>query len=450
MAHVVPEDEEEQLKLALAMSLEDSHSATHAATDTMPSGSLSSMGLDRKAMEQERIARLQAKEHISPLPMSNKRTIDRVEVLDATSLTSRNDGINAGAAPSKRAKTDSAGQGKNGRFRRGAVLKTWCYGFDRTDQDIKIEEVLEKNTLQLAVLSSFQWDMEWLLSKMSPTTRMVFVMQAKDQATRDQYRSETASMSNLRLCFPPMPGNVNCMHSKLMLLSYPTHLRVVVPTANLVSYDWGETGVMENSLFLIDLPRRPSGEVVAAEKLPPFGQDLIYFCRAMGLQGDILRSIGKFDFSQTTDLALVHTIGGEHHEAWDRTGYPGLGRAVSGLGLGAANEVEIDFVASSIGAVNEDLVRMIYLACKGDNGTTEYEARTNKPKNKAHATSKIPDIDAITSRFKVYFPTFDAVRQSKGGPRSAGTVCFQERWWESPKFPKKILSLRVSASAPVC
>jgi len=30
------------------------------------------------------------------------------------------------------------------------------------------------------------------------------------------------------------------------LLAYPTHLRVVVPSANLTKYDWGETGVMEN------------------------------------------------------------------------------------------------------------------------------------------------------------------------------------------------------------
>ena len=36
------------------------------------------------------------------------------------------------------------------------------------------------------------------------------------------------------------------MHSKLMLLSHPTYLRVVVPSANLVPYDWGESGVMEN------------------------------------------------------------------------------------------------------------------------------------------------------------------------------------------------------------
>ena len=45
------------------------------------------------------------------------------------------------------------------------------------------------------------------------------------------------------------------MHSKLQLLSHPTHLRVVVPSANLVSYDWGETGTMENVRMQILYPK---------------------------------------------------------------------------------------------------------------------------------------------------------------------------------------------------
>jgi len=38
-----------------------------------------------------------------------------------------------------------------------------------------------------------------------------------------------------------------CMHSKLQLLKFPGFLRIVVPSGNLVSYDWGETGTMENA-----------------------------------------------------------------------------------------------------------------------------------------------------------------------------------------------------------
>lgn len=39
------------------------------------------------------------------------------------------------------------------------------------------------------------------------------------------------------------PGS---MHSKLQLLKYPDYLRIAIPTGNLVAYDWGESGVMEN------------------------------------------------------------------------------------------------------------------------------------------------------------------------------------------------------------
>lgn len=49
----------------------------------------------------------------------------------------------------------------------------------------------------------------------------------------------------IRFCFPPMHG-IGSMHSKLMLLKYEKYMRIVVPTGNLMSFDWGETGTMEN------------------------------------------------------------------------------------------------------------------------------------------------------------------------------------------------------------
>jgi hypothetical protein len=51
--------------------------------------------------------------------------------------------------------------------------------------------------------------------------------------------------SRIRFCFPPMNGP-GSMHSKLQLLKYEGYLRIVVPSGNLVPYDWGEAGVLEN------------------------------------------------------------------------------------------------------------------------------------------------------------------------------------------------------------
>lgn len=54
-------------------------------------------------------------------------------------------------------------------------------------------------------------------------------------------------LPNVSLVFPNMSGQINCMHSKLMLLFHETYLRIVIPTANLVKFDWGgNKGIMEN------------------------------------------------------------------------------------------------------------------------------------------------------------------------------------------------------------
>ena len=206
--------------------------------------SLSFLGIDRKKMEEERLAR---KRKASPMLASEPKKANKTPPSPAPLAASIHSPMPVGPLV----------------YPKGVVRKTWAFGHARNGTDIKLEEVLQKSSLQLAVLSSFQWETNWLFSKLDLNkTRVTLVMQAKEQATRDQYIRETAGMKNLRLCFPNMEGQINCMHSKLMLLSYPTYLRVVVPTANLVPYDWGEDGTMENSVFLIDLPRLEGGRKV--------------------------------------------------------------------------------------------------------------------------------------------------------------------------------------------
>jgi hypothetical protein len=402
-------------------------------------------GLDRKAMEQERIARKRKANEIStdvkPDQVAKPAILrDKVKEVGTAKQSF------PASRPSSSTSTPSTPVSSTLKFAKGAVKKTWCFGYPRKD-DIKLEEVLDARNLNLAVLSAFQWDVEWVLKKITnPTAKMVLVMQAKEEATRKQYEQETSSMSNLRLCFPPMPGQVNCMHSKLMLLSYTTHLRVVIPSANLMPYDWGETGVMENMVFLIDLPRLPQGHLTSPENMTFFGTELIYFCTAMNLGLDIVASLYKFDFSATACMAFVHTIGGEHKgvgDPWRRTGYCGLGRAIQNLGLKSDNEVQVDWIASSIGAVKEDLLISLYLACQGDDGMTEYSWR----KLKASSFRKEPRIyteqaavkDCVKRNLKLYFPSRDTVFASKGGPQNAGTICFQSKWYDAETFPKTLL-----------
>ena len=434
------DQEDEDLKLAIALSLQereghsglldtqsnvmDGRSATtdqllekSAENHQTLAGPISGLlGLDRAAMERERLERKRKaaglSQSSSPPPDTKKARVD------------------VPSAPVS--------------FPDGAVRKTWVKGFARED-DIKIEEVLQRDDLQLAVLSSFQWDIEWLLQKIDlKKSKVILVMEAKDEATKAQYRKETAGVQNLRLCFPPMLGVASHMHSKLMLLSHPTYLRIAVPSANLVRYDWGETGHMENSLFVLDLPRLANSRRTEPQDLPPFGQDLTYFCKAIGLPDEVVKSMLSFDFSKTKDYAFVHSIGGPHEgaeESWRRTGYCGLGRAVSQLGLShQACPLRIDFVASSIGSLNSDFLSALYLAAQGDDGTAELVKRTPSAAKHLSRARKLPaSKEAITNRFTIYFPSNETVDNSRGGPMGAGTVCFQESWFSSARFPQRRL-----------
>ena len=62
--------------------------------------------------------------------------------------------------------------------------------------------------------------------------------------------NDTKDMKNIRLCFPPMDGQVNTMHSKLMILFHPEYVRIAVPTANMTMTDWGENRLMENASLI--------------------------------------------------------------------------------------------------------------------------------------------------------------------------------------------------------
>lgn len=74
----------------------------------------------------------------------------------------------------------------------------------------------------------------------------------------------------------------------------------------------------------------------------------------------------------------------------------------------------------------------------------EYTFRNAKrpPHNKG--TSSASSIDESTAkewkdRFRAYFPSLDVVKNSKGGLPSAGTICFQSKWYKSPTFPSQVL-----------
>lgn len=223
----------------------DTQALSQSPPSTAPPSIFAALGLDRKKMEEERLARMgkrKAPDYESETQGPQQRPRLDISLRNKTSSLQAESTAKVGrhALP----------------YPKGVVKKTWSKGFPRGD-DIKIEEVLQKDELELAVISSFQWDDEWMLSKIDCSrTKLLLVAFASNEAQvwalrtsyqtlklikyrgiqQKEMKANTPKGAPIKFCFPPMTQTGN-MHSKLQLLRYPKYLRIVVPSGNLVPYD---------------------------------------------------------------------------------------------------------------------------------------------------------------------------------------------------------------------
>lgn len=370
--------------------------------------------MDRKAMEAERLARLeQRKRKRCPSPDRASKQASK-----AAAPTFAQD------AATSQSESESVLQ-----YPLGAIKRTYAAKFPRTD-DITIDEVLQASIVNIAVISSFQWDAEWLSRKLSHTkVKQHWVMNARDAETQARWRRDLTDcgIPNLRIYFPPMNAAVGNAHSKYIMLVSESKLRVVVSTANMEPVYWGEVennwqpGVLENSIFLIDLPRRSDGLVGSVHELTSFGKELVHFLEAQQLDPLIVKGVLKFDFSKTGHLAFVHSIGTPSDIDAHPTGLPGLAKAVQDLHLDKVKSIELDFTASSLGAVNKIFLQRICSAAQGLPFST---------------TSKTM---SLGQNFRIYYPTGDTIKSSIGGPGCAGIISLRAEHYESPTFPVECL-----------
>lgn len=400
---------------AAVASAELTQQAAQITMSAMPNPSPNaSFVMDRRAMEGERLARLQGrKRKRTPSPHQPSKHQSKASAptmtADSTNSQSHEDPVL--------------------QYPRGVIKRTFATKFPRTD-DITIDELLQAPTVNIAVISSFQWDAEWLSRKLSHTKiKQCWVMNARDAATQARWRQDLADcgIPNLRIHFPPMNSAVGNAHCKYMLLVGEKKLRLVISTANVEPEYWGEVknnwqpGVLENSVFLIDLPRRAGGLVGSVDELTPFGKELVHFLEAQQLDPLIVKGVLKFDFSHTGHLAFVHSIGTASDTEAHPTGLPSLERAVSTLRLNNVDHIELDYAASSLGALDDPFLERIYLAAQGlpDGGRSK--------------TAQFYD------NIRIYYPTEDTVKSSIGGPDCAGVISLRKAHHDSPAFPSRYL-----------
>ena len=178
----------DQLRQAIALSLQDDNvsqptanlesadplvNAGDVASSVSASVVFGSVTLDRKRMEEERLERLRGKKRAANVDLQEQPAKRKAKSSHENTVDPRTQAFQSPLEVSNAALP----------FLNGAVRRTWARGFERSSDDIKIEEVFQRDQLELAILSSFQWDDEWLLSKLNLSrTKLVCVAYAEDDA----------------------------------------------------------------------------------------------------------------------------------------------------------------------------------------------------------------------------------------------------------------------------
>lgn len=135
-----------------------------------------------------------------------------------------------------------------GSFLKGAV-KLIQYSDDPTDGDkLEFDDILQPEGLTKCLLTSYVIDEEWLLGKVKNVPKVII---CTDNGQHDQ-KATLQREGRITWVFPAFPRfpAYGVMHCKLMLLTYPKYLRVVVSTGNLMPHDYDQVqNVSPSSCF---------------------------------------------------------------------------------------------------------------------------------------------------------------------------------------------------------
>jgi tyrosyl-DNA phosphodiesterase-1 len=240
-------------------------------------------------------------------------------------------------------------------------------------------------------LSSYCIDEDWFFSLLPPNIPVCIACPRPQGIQTSQIVCK-----NRAYVFPPMAFPYGVMHIKLLLLWYPTFLRIVLPSANAVPYDWG---LIENTVWYQDFPRTET------TRNKEYFSELKFVLGSMGVPPSVLQRLEGYDAS----LALgrwVYSIPGWHTRAM---GLDLLRNHVRDMGVCLENAV-VTAQSSSMGMLSSSWCTEFMTHCGG-------------------------------SRLELVFPTHATVLRAmtRVGPGTGGTIHAKRGYWERPAFQRHVL-----------
>jgi tyrosyl-DNA phosphodiesterase-1 len=302
-------------------------------------------------------------------------------------------------------------------------------------QRVSFEEIVQVGGLQKCLLSSYVVDEEWLLPRFDNITNVILVTHDGERGMKTRI-SKDGNLTMVWPAFPKFPS-YGVMHSKIMLLWYDQHLRIVISTGNLVPYDYDK---VQNMVFIQDLLRvkvsttedsKMKDPVIEDPKMKglmmgdKFKTDLMGMLQSMGVGSDLVsdEELLQFDFERVK-AKLVFSI-------------PGMANCdrASGLGMLARQvprtDVGLECQGSSLGVMGSTWLKDFACCAGGVLPVKEDKKRLLDEESMKNGGRLMREGFMI----KIVFPTMKHVVNSPYGPGAFGTIFCQERYWSNTSYP---------------
>ncbi|KAJ1960435.1 hypothetical protein IWQ62_004235 [Dispira parvispora] len=297
--------------------------------------------------------------------------------------------------------------------------KNYLPGYPTTNC-VRLEDLIVKEGLQRAVLTSFVVEMDWLLDKLPENIPICLVKHWN--ANQNEQPGSCRYNDKILMVHPPFASHgYGCFHAKLSLLYYPTFIRVIISSANYISYDWE---VLENMVFCQDFPMKPTTDLSSPSSPPPlptpsnlrnqtqpavspprtqFGATLEKFLEHCHVPLQVRATLKQYDFSSAT-VHIVMSVPGYHSpKVWRNFGQASLANIIHQYvnSTGTRDPPFVEYVMSSIGRIFGSWLDKFYQATCGIEYNRTYK---RKPKNAL-----------IKERFGIGFPSLQTVKDSANG-----------------------------------
>ncbi|KAJ2397350.1 hypothetical protein GGI05_000685 [Coemansia sp. RSA 2603] len=317
-------------------------------------------------------------------------------------------------------------------FPDGAVRLTQVLGAPSSPNSISLAAILQKDTLRKALMTTYVLDLDWVVSHISQSTKLVVVTHYdKSKGNSGVLLSDSGRIMIVHMDYGSQRMPV--MHSKLMLLFYDNYVRFVASSANLFAIDWT---VLENIVFIQDFPFTHHGQKPAAKC--EFGVDLVHALKDLSVPEQVIEQLDRVDFTKAkahivTSIPSLQDPRRRHAKSYGlirlKEVAAKMRRALDPVDMVPWFNASLYCYGSSMGKITLNYLRDFYLCALG---TTQPSYNLVKDK-KTSASAE------IAKNVCVGFHTQDQGNSNKFGDVPRNSIKFHMNMYFDENYPSQRL-----------